>query len=1188
MDKSAIKKFAVTARNKLMETVEQRAFELGITKNAIKEAEVYQDGFLINQIYYKQYQIKQRNDLIREMEHKGFEQVIEEVAYTWFNRFIALRYMEVNDYLPSGVRIFSSIEPGKTEPDALTEVLLLIDELDLDEQKVYELQDANDDEDLFKYILIKQCNKLGEIMPMMFEKIEDYTELLLPNQLLAETSVIHDMVTVIDEDDWKQEVEIIGWLYQYYISEKKDEVFAGLKKNKKITKENIPAATELFTPRWIVQYMVDNSLGRLWLESHENRDLQEKLPYYLEAADQPEHVIEQLDIFKNPNLKPESIKFFDPCMGSGHILVYAFEVFFELYKSQGYREQDIPRLILENNLYGLDIDPRAAQLAYFSVMMKARGYNYRIFESLIETNIHWIDESNGITEQDVAMFAEASDLKEDLHVLIDTFEDGRLYGSIIEMPDIDLMGLKEQANKLKEAEVDDIFAIDFKEYVLPVIESLIDQAIILARKYDVVVTNPPYMGRKGMNAELSKYVKENYKKSSADLYAVFMEVASHSAKENGFIALINQHSWMFLSSFEKLRKEMLEKHQIYSMAHLGTRAFSEIGGEVVQTTSFVMRKGVIKDYLATFIRLTDFDDAEEKALHFYDEALHFKRTQDGFSDIPGSPVAYWASEQTRRIFRNSKKMSEMAIPKQGMATANNNRFLRLWFEVRFKKIEFNYCDKESAKENNKKWVPYNKGGGYRKWYGNKDYVVNWKNDGEEIKNYIIDRYPYLKGNYSFVIKNEKYYFQKGLTWSDINSSNLSVRINERGVLFSDVGNIIFPINVNEGYLHAYLNSKVTIILSNLITSTIHFKPGNMEQLPIIIDYSNLDIIKKMVRKNISISKSDWDSFETSWDFQTHPFLEIKRDTTKIADAFFNWQQEAENRFQALKANEEELNRIFIDLYGLQDELAPEVEDKDVTVSRADQERDVKSFLSYAVGVMFGRYSLDEEGLAFAGGKFTMDKYQTFKPDTDNVIPITDDTYFEDDIVTRLTKFLKIVFGDEHVEENLDFIADTLTRKANETSRQRIRRYFLKEFYKDHVQTYQKRPIYWLFDSGRQNGFKALIYLHRYDKDLVAKIRTNYLHEQQRKYKEEIDRLDKIEEADIPNQEKTRAKKRKEKLQKQLLECQNYDQIIAHVASQKLELDLDDGVKVNYAKFQNVEIPQGEGKKPLKGNLLAKI
>lgn len=1183
MDKGAIKRFAVSARNKLMDAVNQKAFELGITKGSIKEAEVYQDGFLINQKFYKKYEIKQRERLIREIDQKGYDQVIEEVAYTWFNRFIAIRFMEVNDYLPTGVRIFSSIEPGKTEPDALTEVMMLVDELNLEEQKVYELQDANDDEDLFKYILIKQCNKLGEIMPMMFEEIEDYTELLLPNQLLAETSVIHDMVTMINEEDWTKEVEIIGWLYQYYISEKKDEVFAALKKNQKISKENIPAATELFTPRWIVQYMVDNSLGRLWLESHPDDTLQAELPYYLEAAEQPESVRKQLDGLKDSTLKPESIKFFDPCMGSGHILVYAFEVFYELYKTQGYREQDIPKLIIESNLFGLDIDPRAAQLAYFSVMMKARSYNHRIFNTVISPNLHWIEESNLLTEEDIDIFAANSDLRSDIDTLIETFKDGKLLGSIIEVPDINLAALKDQVQSIKEKETNDMFVIDFKINTLPTIERLIDLAIILAQKYDIVVTNPPYMGRKGMNAELADYVKKHYKNSSADLFAVFMEVASHSAKDNGFIGMVNQHSWMFLSSYEKLRKAILRDHQIYSMAHLGTRAFPEIGGEVVQTTAFVMRKNVVPNYQATFIRLTDYNNAEEKAEQFFNKELYSERSQDGFSDIPGSPIAYWASGRIRSSFSSLTSLSKYAKPKQGLSTCNNELFLREWHEVNFNNIGFLIKNREEAINSQKRWFPYNKGGEFRKWYGNNGLVVNWRDDGLDIHKY--NNLP--MSHNGAPVRNKQYYFAQGLTWSSLTSGSISFRYCTSGFVFDAKGPMLFSDDKNNSnFFLGVLNSKPITEFLKVLSPTLDFNQGPVSKLPINI--ASDENVEYLVNSNIINSKSDWDSFETSWDFKTHPFVEFRQGATRIEEAFRSWQEEAESRFLTLKSNEEELNRIFIGLYGLEDELTPEVEDKDVTVRRADVVRDVKSFLSYAVGLMFGRYSLDEEGLVFAGGEFDLGRYESFKPDADNVIPIADEMYFEDDIVARFVLILKNVFGEGSLEENLDFIADTLTKRANETSRQRIRRYFLKEYYKDHLQIYQKRPIYWLFDSGKQDGFKALVYLHRYEPGLVARVRTDYLHAQQRKYEEEIERMDILLESDASKQEKTKARKNKEKLQKQLLECQSYDQVIAHVANQKLDLDLDDGVKVNYAKFQNVEIPQGEGKRPLKGNVLAKI
>ncbi len=1182
MDKGAIRKFAVTARNKLMESVAQKAFELGITKYMIKEADIYQDGFMINQKYYKQYQIKQREKLIQEVNQKGYEQVIEEVAYTWFNRFIALRFMEVNDYLPTGIRIFSSIEEGKTDPDALTEVLMLVEDLALDEQKVYELQDANDDEDLFKYLLIKQCNKLGEIMPMMFEQIEDYTELLLPDNLLVEHSVVHDMVTMIDEGDWKQEVEIIGWLYQYYISEKKDEVFADMKKNKKITKENIPAATELFTPRWIVQYMVDNSLGRLWLESHPDEALQEKLTYYLESAEQPENVVERLEALKDPGLKPESITFFDPCMGSGHILVYAFEVFYELYKSQGYREQDIPHLIIEQNLYGLDIDPRAAQMAYFAVMMKARSYNYRLFDKRIATNIHWIEESNHLAERDIDIFVGDTDFQNHVQALMDTFTDAKLYGSIIEVPEIDLEALKERANVLKESNRNDMFELDFKDHALPVIESLIKQAEILESEYDVVVTNPPYMGRKGMNSELTKHLKKKYPNTNSDLFAVMMERIEVFAKEKGLFANVTMQSWMFLSSFEKYRKHLLDNYSIVCMTHMANMVM----GIAFGTTATIFRRK-FEGYQGVFqyIKYEDIDN--NRPIEFpVTRNRYSNRPVESFTDIPGSPIAYWASDSIVKSFLKNESIEKSLIFKKGMSTGDNTRFIKCWFEVKVDNIGFSIDSGEHAKKSNRKWFPINSGGDYRKWYGNNWYVVNWLNDGKEMKdNAVILNNG---GHWSRYIVNVDDFFRKGITWNAISSSKFGVRAFGNGYLFSSASMCAFGDEQNLKLVIALLNSKVVFPYLNILSPTLNFGPKQIKNIPLIYNDSHESSINPLVLDNTSISRKDWDSFETSWDFKTHPFIEFKQDATKLSDAYQNWEQEAGCRFQTLKANEEELNRIFIDLYGLQDELTPEVDDDEVTVNRADLVRDVKSFISYTVGLMLGRYSLDVEGLAFAGGEFDPDKYKSFQPDSDNVIPIADDVYFEDDIVSRFITILKTIFGEGTLEENLDFIADSLTRKTNETSRERIRRYFLKEFYKDHVKTYQKRPIYWLFDSGKENGFKALVYLHRYEPGLVSQVRTQYLHAQQRKYEEEIGRMDMLIESEVPQQEKTKAKKAKEKLQKQLLECQHYDQVIAHVANQQIDLDLDDGVKVNYAKFQNVKVPQGEGKSPLEANVLAKI
>lgn len=1174
MDKGAIKRFATNARNKLIASVSQRAFEIGITEDNIIEPVTYEDGFKINDHFLRQTDIDKRNHLINKINQSGFEHIIEEVAYMWFNRFIAIRFMEVNDYLPTGVRMFSSIIEGKTEPDALTEIDLLMDDLQLNQDYIYELQDEGNHDALFKYVVIQQCNQLGDMMPLIFEEITGYTELLLPDYLLAENSVIFDLVAQIDEDAWK-EVEIIGWLYQYYNAEKKDEVFARLRKNIKIDKHHIPAATQLFTPRWIVEYMVDNSLGELWLESRPDAALKEKLTYYVADAEQPLHVQEQIQPLANDHINPEMITFLDPSMGSGHVLIYAFEVFYDLYLSQGYRKRDIPKLIIEKNLYGFEIDERATQLAYFALLMKAREYDSHIFIDPMKANLFTITESNDIQADDVDIFVgESAQIRSSFQQVIDTFTDAKLYGSIIQMPEIDVEPLKKGIMELKDKHYDSLFALDFNTYTLPIIERLIDQTEHLQKQYDIVVTNPPYMGRKGMDPQLVKYVREHYKDASADLFAVFMMVARRFVREHGFIGMINQHAWMFLSSYEKLRKHMLTHHQIYSMAHLGTRAFAEIGGEVVQTTTFVMRKKVIPDYQATFIRLTEIENAEEKAREFFNEKLHYVRTQDAFSDIPGSPIAYWASKQVMDVFKVNKKINDLFETKKGMFTGKNDRFLRLWYEIAFNNMKKDTISLIDAEMSEIKWFPCAKGGSYRKWYGNQEYVINWYKNGEELKEFERSG-----------INNTDYFFKSSITWSDISSSSFSCRYLPNGFIFESVSPILLA-NNNMFYMLGIMNSKPFDYVTKFTMSTMHFSKGLIDVQPVI--EANHKEISEIVHINISLSKSDWDSFETSWDFATHPLITFKKEATKISNAFANWEAEAEHRFQTLKANEEELNRIFIDLYGLQEELTPEVADKDVTVNRADPEREIRSLLSYFVGIMFGRYSLDREGLVFAGGTFDSQAYHTFQPDEDNIIPITDEMYFPDDIVGRTITLLKLIYGEEHLEANLEFIADSLTRKTNETARERIRRYYLKEFFKDHVRTYQKRPIYWLIDSGKQDGFKALIYVHRYETDLLSRVRTQYLHPQIQKYREEIGRLTMTVEADVSQVEKTRAKKSMEKIEKQIIECQQFDQVIAHMAHQQIALDLDDGVKVNYAKFQNIVIPQGEGKQAVTANVFAKF
>lgn len=1169
MDKSAIKTFAINARKKLLEQVKQKAFQIGITEKEITELNEEAGYVILNNIPQEKSFKDQRNKLKQEIQQKGYNQVMEEVAYTWFNRFIALRYMEVNNYLPTGVRVLSSLDPLKTEPDIICDALNV--DLPVDRTVIYDYQDHNDTEGLFKYLIIHQCNALNEILPFMFEKIADYSELLFPSYLLQEGSVVRELVTSIEEPDW-QEVEIIGWLYQYYISEKKDEVFADLKKNKKITKENIPAATQLFTPKWIVQYMVENSLGRLWLESHPNDDLKSQWKYYLEEAEQEPEVQKQLEELKNPNLNPLEIKVLDPCCGSGHILVYAFEVLYEIYKSYGYLEEDIPKLVLENNLFGLDIDDRAAQLASFAVMMKARQKSSGVFRENIQLNICAIQESNWMKDDiiEILVDSDADKLeqyrqRDILQYLAKSFKNAKEYGSILDVKELDLEFLEKRINVIENSVASDLFDMPHWKVILEKLPGIILEAKIMGAKYDVVCTNPPYMGNKSMNPILTEFVQREYPNSKLDLFAVFIERCIKVANQNAFTAMITQHSWMFLSSFEELRKKLMS-YDVVNMAHLGARAFEEIGGEVVQTAAFVFRNKGIKNYRAIYIRLVDYDNALLKEENYFTIRNKYITQKENFSSIPGIPFGYWVSQQVRSSFENNKLLREFARPRVGQNTGDNDRFLRKWFEVSINKIERNVSHKE-LEFCKAKWIPYNKGGSFRRWYGNFEYIVNWENNGEEIKKYAVVR---NKGkHWSRYIQNIENMCKEGVTWSDIASTRFACRYMPIGYICDVKGSSMFPEPEYRDYILAFLNSHIAIKYLQILNPTTTFQVGNIGSLPLIFDITKKENIAKMTVQNVSISKADWDSFEVSWDFKNHPILIYKNETLSIEQSLLSWTNFSQTQFSQLKSNEEELNRIFIDIYGLQDELTPEVEDKDITIRKADRERDIKSFISYAVGCMLGRYSLDEEGLIFAGGKFDPTKYKTFKADADGILPILDDAYFEDDIVSKFVEFVKVTFGEDTLAENLDYIAETLGQKANESARECIRRYFLKDFYKDHVQTYKKRPIYWLFTSGREQGFNALIYMHRYDSSTVSRVRTDYLHPLQNKLEAEYQRLNSVLESDDSQADKNKATKHLKVLTKQMEELKKYDEVIHNLADQQIEIDLDDGVVVNYAKFGKV-------------------
>ena len=1169
MDKNAIKKYAVWARKELISRVAQKAQQYGITETEMVDA----GADSVNGKVLSAEEMQQRRALIAQINEKGYQQVMEEVAYTWFNRFSALRFMEVNGYLPSHVRVFTD-ENNAFKPQILAEALHL--ELDkLDKDKVYALKETEQTEELYKYLLIVQCNALNSILPGMFQTIADYTELLLPDNLLREGSVIEQMISQIPEDNWQDAVQIIGWLYQYYNSEKKDDVFAALKKNVKITKENIPAATQLFTPDWIVRYMVENSLGRLWVEGHPDtktqllptpeeqaayiagsRDPEDtKWHYYLEEAQQEPQVQAQLsEISKQyADLTPEQIKVIDPCCGSGHILAYLFDVLMQIYENYGYTPRDAVASILQNNLYGLDIDDRAAQLAYFAVMMKAVRYDKRFLKrkdedgepDVPQPHVYAIEESNRIEKPDVEYFCNGKlELNDAMHTILTQLYDAKEYGSILTITPQDWDALYARFDEVTGES--SFHRESIRKKLLP----LVRVAQTLAQKYDVVVTNPPYMGSSGMGAKLAEYVKKNYPDSKSDLFAVFIEVCSRMAKQNGYQAMITQHAWMFLSSFEKLREKMMLTETI-SMAHLGARAFEEIGGEVVQTTAFVRCANHVEGYKGTYCRLIEPTSQQGKEEMFLAGQKRYTANQDDFAKIPGASVAYWVSKKLYSTFRNSL-LYDYTISDGQNKTGDNAKFVREFWEVR-----------NSNVGKGKKWLFYAKGGGYRKWYGNLSEVVNWSEEAREFyKNDKICR-----------IIPEYLWYKAGITWSLI-SNNPSFRLLPEEATFDVGGSSIFlKDNSNIEFVLGLLNSKVFSYVQKIVNPTINIQVKDIRVMPFV--KKNENEITGLAEECSFLSKEDWDSFETSWDFTRHPFIKaitkypnmMDIGNIYLAECYDIWAGECEERFEKLKANEEELNRIFIDIYGLQDELTPEVEDKDVTVRKADLGRDVRSFISYAVGCMFGRYSPTYDGLAYAGGTWDDGKYNIYKPDADGIIPICDDEYFEDDMMGRFVEFVRVVYGDGSLEDNLRFIANALGGKGQ--PKEVIRNYFLNDFYADHCKIYQKRPIYWLFDSGKKNGFKCLIYLHRYQPDTIARIRTDYVHEQQARYRTAIEGLEKQVAAATSTSERVKLTKQLNKVQAQDTELHQYEEKVHALADQMIKIDLDDGVKHNYEIFKDV-------------------
>jgi hypothetical protein len=1157
MNKNAIKKFATEARQELISRVSQKAINYGIDEKNIGNPNAQSvNGYLLSPV-----EMKQRAALINQIQEKGFKQVMEEVAYTWFNRFSALRFMEVNGYLPSRVRIFTD-ENNAFKPQILVEAIYL-DMEGLNKEKVYAYKEANDDEALFKYLLITQCNALNKVLPGMFQKIEDYTELLFPDYLLREGSVIHQMIELIPEDDWKDSVQIIGWLYQYYNSEKKDIVFAKLKKNIKITKENIPAATQLFTPDWIVRYMVENSLGRLWLEGHPNFELQSKWKYYLEEAEQEPEVQAQLEAIRADfqTMKPEEISCIDPCSGSGHILVYMFDVLMQIYESYGVDTRTAVKSIVENNLYGLDIDDRAAQLTYFSVMMKACQYDRRFLNRGIQPQVYSIVESNNVDSYAMEYFCNGdSGLEEAMKTIVEELHDAKEYGSLITVSTQNWAQLYNRFAKIENETVQSIYT----ESVLE-LKTLVNVAEVLSREYHVVVTNPPYMGSRGMNSKLSSFINRYYSAYKRDFFSCFVVRCSEMTSQYGFSGFLTPYVWMFIQRYEKLRLYLYENMTIETLIQFEYSAFEEA---TVPICTFVLKK-VHTAKKGCYLRLEQFRGGMEvqrqktlEAVNNRDCDYFYEQTTEKFSNVPGNPVAYWLSENMLKIFANSIKLGQIADVRQGLATTDNKRFLRLWFEIEYSKIGFSIKNTEEAQISQYKWFPYNKGGDFRRWYGNNDYVVNYENDGKEIKENVLRKYKYLS-NPDFVVKNTEFYFKPSVSWSLVSSGAAAFRYKDQGFIF-DVAGMSFFSDVYMNYLLGLVNTKVVFEILKILAPTINFQCGDIANIPVIIDEEKKPMVEKIALENVALSRTDWNWFENSWEFCYHPLL--RKSTSFLRGAYADWEEECNERFQKLKKNEEILNEIFINMYGLNNELSSEVDNAEISVCKANYTRDIKSFISYAVGCMFGRYSLDEEGLIYAGGDWDSSRYKTFEADRNNIIPICDEEYFQDDIVERFVDFVEVVYGEETLQENLQFIAEALGGKG--LAKEVIRNYFINDFYKDHCKMYQKRPIYWLFDSGKKNGFKCLIYMHRYRQDTIARIRTDYVHEQQARYRTAIDDLTNQLDSASGN-ERVKLNKKLSKLIDQATELQEYEEKIHHLADQMIAIDLDDGVKYNYEIFSDV-------------------
>lgn len=1178
MNTNQLKSYASQARKDFIDSVAAKAARYGILPTEIMPAQENGDYLLIANNAYPR-PIKPAYDaLVAKIRQAGYTDVINEIAYTWFNRMIALRYMELHNMLPHGFQII-----GKPERPEIMENVATLSMPGLDKNKVTDfLLAGNQDEQLYAYILQVQLNELNRIIPGLFEKIDDPTNLLIPDGLLMSDSIRAKMAK-LDPSNFDQ-IEVIGWLYQFYIAERKDALMAAGKAYKK---DEIPAVTQLFTPNWIVKYMVQNTLGSKWLESYPDSELKNKMEFWIRPAEQTAAVQTQLDKIKESRLDPEKITVIDPACGSGHILVEAYDLLREMYLERGYSLRDIPELILRNNLYGIDIDKRAAQLATFALTMKAVQDNPRLLNAEIPVHIINIVESNNMDTDAIANALATRDVPSSiLSDLMDNFKDAQTYGSLIRIKANVAAHLDDIADAIQHAENStDMMKQKYAQQIKPILIA----AQYLVAKYDIVVANPPYMGTKGQNTLLKTFLAKNYTDVKTDLFSAFIDQNLYLAKDNGKLGFMTPFVWMFIASYEALRNKIIHKHDLSSLIQL---EYSGFDGATVPICTFTLGKEHIDGKKNCFIKLSDFRGAQNQAPKTLEAIRNrncgwfYETIPTEFAKIPGTPIAYWASEKVLNIFKDEQSLDNIAETRGGLTTGDNGRFLRTWHEISFEKIGFNFLNAIDAQQTEYKWFPLNRGGDYRKWYGNSELVINWYKNGKEIK--ADKQKKFEEHGFNMAIAALDYMFRRSISWTLISSKKISVRFYDYGYLFDTNGSCVFAEDSQLNMLLAFLNTNIVENFLSFLNPTLNFTPGNVASLPIVsLEREQKKHVELNTDALIKLAKSDWDSFETSWDFKRLPMLTDKFKRSTIAESYTAWREQNALDIAETKRLEEENNRLFIDAYGLADEISPDVPLEQITLTvnpryryrmdATDEELEkrfktdsVKELISYIIGCYMGRYSMDHTGLIYAGANnegFDASKYTTVPVDDDGVIPVTDTAWFADeDVVNRIEEFVKTVWGEDTLQDNLNFIADALDKTPTETALEAIRKYMLNGFYKDHLIRYQKRPIYWLFTSGKNHAFDCLVYMHRINAQTLARIRTKFviklIDQINTQLQANMDALSR----NISATEQRNLRKESERLQKQLQELLEYDEKLNHAINQKIEIDLDDGVKVNYPKF----------------------